>query len=352
MKTAMNVARVLLFSMVVVALSTLFISTASAADLPTLNWRLQCAFPPGDHEADIAVPERIKYIEEKTGGKFKIKRFYAGEIMPPEEMIRGVGQGLAEMGEGCANYWVGVDKLFDLSFGLPGTNRGPVGDVWAFQNGSEWSFMLSNLFAKHGLQYIGWHDYGPYPIFCSRVPVRKLADWKGKKVRAAGYVSEMLKALGATTVYFPAAELAQSLTTGVVDIACWSAEGIKDMGLGAVMDYLILPPFIEHIGGALFANQKAWDTLPDAYKQVIRDAEVIAHLHAVKFWDKYMEDNVKLATGVGKGPFGYEVIRLPANDVAAMNKLAETTLLAQWAKNSPSCARGIEFVKDWYSSGR
>ena len=335
-----------------VALSTFFICTASAADLPKVHWRIQSAFPPGDHESDIAIPERIKYIEEKTGGKFTLKRYFAGEIMPPEEMLRGTGKGLAEMSEGAGMYWSGIEKSLDLTFGLPGTGRGPVGDVWAFQNGSEWSIMLQKIFAKHGNQYLGWHDYGPFPVFCSRVPIRKYADWKGKKIRTAGASAELLKAMGAAAVYIPGGEIAQALTTGVIDVATWTAEGIKDMGFGSVMDYLILPPFIEHAGGVLFANKKAWDALPDEYKQVVKESEIVAHRSAIKFWDAYMIDNVKLATGVGKGPRGYEVIRLPEKDVAEIHKMAETTIWNSWAKNSADCAKAVEILKDWYSSGR
>ena len=89
------------------------------------------------------MPQRLKYIKEKTNGRFTITRFYAGEIIPPEEMITGVGAGLAEMGEGSGPYWAGMERVMDLSFGLPGTGRKPPGDVWAFQNGSKWSQMLA-----------------------------------------------------------------------------------------------------------------------------------------------------------------------------------------------------------------
>jgi len=352
MKMAGKVTRGLILGVVVVALSAFWVGTASAADLPKVHWRVQVAFPPGDHEADIAVPERIKYIEEKTGGKFTLKRYYAGEIMPPEEILRGTGKGLAEMAEGAANYWSGIEKVLELSQGLPGTNRNPIEDAWAFQNNSKWSSMVSKIFAKHGCHYIGWHDYGPFPIFASRVPIRKLADWKGKKVRVSGSSAKLLEAMGASPVYIPGGEIAQALTTGVIDVASWTAEGIQDMGFGSVMDYLILPPFIEHTGGALFANQKAWDALPDEYKRIVQEAQIVAHKSAIKFWEKYMDDNVKLATGVGKGPRAYEVIRLPKQDVDAINKLAEENIWNAWAKNSADCATAIEILKDWYAGRR
>lgn len=352
MKMVGKAARVLILGVMVVALSAFWMGMASAADLPKVHWRVQVAFPPGDHEADIAVPERIKYIEEKTGGKFTLKRYYAGEIMPPEEILRGTGKGLAEMSEGAGQYWSGLEKVLDLTFGLPGSGRGPVGDVWAFQNGSAWSIMLSKIFAKHGCEYLGWHDYGPFPVFCSRVPIRSVADFKGKKIRTSGAAAKLLEAMGASTVYIPGGEIAQALTTGVIDVATWTAEGVKDMGFGSVMDYLILPPFIEHAGGVLFANKKAWDALPDEYKRIVKESEIVAHLSAVKFWDAYMIDNIKLATGVGKGPRGYEVIRLPQKEVDKIYDMAEKTIWSDWAKNSADCAKAVEILKDWYSSGR
>jgi TRAP-type mannitol/chloroaromatic compound transport system substrate-binding protein len=350
MEAIRKIAFLLVLSVLLVGLSAFFAPMAQSEDMPKINWRLQCAFPPGDHEADIAIPQRIKYIKEHTGGKFTITRYYAGEIIPPEEMLVGVGAGLAEMGEGAPPYWSGVERALDLNFGLPGTGRKPLGDAWAFQNASKWSMLVSDIFAKHGCHYIGWHDYGPYPIFCSRVPIRKLSDWKGVKVRVSGFSAKLLEAMGASTTYIPGAETAQALTTGTIDVATWTAEGIKDMGFGSVMDYLILPPFIDHCGGVLFANKKAWDSLPEAYKKVVKDSEIIAHLDAYKFWQKYMSDNINLAKGVGKGPRGYEVIRFSDSDVAKMNKLAEEVVWSEWAKKSPDCAKGIEMVKEWYGT--
>ena len=337
-------------SVVVTGLVAVLVPTATAKELPKIHWRVQVAFPPGDHEADIAVPERIKYIQEHTGGRFTLTRYYAGEIIPPEEMITGVGAGLAEMGEGAGPYWSGLEKALDLSFGLPGTGRKPLGDVWAFQNGSKWSKLLSEIFAEHGCHFIGWHDYGPYPIFCSNAAVRTIADWKGVKVRVSGYSAKLLEAMGASTTYIPGAEIAQALTTGTIDMGTWTAEGIKDMGFGSVMNYLILPPFIDHCGGVLFANKKAWDALPEEYKRVVKEAEIMAHLNAYKFWRKYMSDNINLAKGVGKGPRGYEVIRLPDKDVAEMRRLAEEVVWSEWAKKSPRCAKAVEILKEWYST--
>ena len=352
MKTARKIAILFFVAVTVVILSALFVCPVSAKDLPRIHWRFVSAYPPGDHEADISIPMRIKYIEEHTGGRFTLTRYYAGEIMPPEEMLKGIGAGLAEIGEGAGNYWSGLEKALDLTFGIPGSGRKPIGDVWAFQNGSKWSKIVSDIFAEHGCVYLGWHDYGPYPIFCSNVPIRKISDWKGVKVRVSGYSAKLLQAMGASTTYIPGSEIAQALTTHTIDVATWTAECITNMGFGSVMDYLILPPFIDHCGGVLFANKKAWDALPEEYKKVVREAEIMAHLESYKFWKKIMSDNINLAKGVGKGPRGYEVIRFSDSDVAEMNRLAQKVVWESWAKLSPRCAKAVEILKEWYSEYR
>jgi len=320
---------------------------------PEVHWRWQCAFPPGDHEADYSIPWRIDWIEEQSGGKFTFDRYYAGEIIPPDEMLTGIGAGLAEIGEGATTYWSGIEPALDLGFGLPMTGRAPVGDVWAFQNGSAWSEILREIFTENGCHYIGWHDFGSYPVLMSRVPIRTISDWEGVKVRISGYNAALLEAMGASTTYIPGGEMAEALTMGTIDVGTWTAEAIKDMGIGEVIDYLILPPFVEHAGGVVFVNAEAWAELPDEYQDLIHRAERMAHLDTYKFWNAYMADNINLATGAGTaGPYGYDVIYMSDEDVAEMARLSEEMVWNDWAKLSPRCAEAIEIVKEWYSAYR
>lgn len=313
-------------------------------ELPEIHWKWQCAYGAGDHEADISVPERIAIIEELTDGKFTIERFYGGEIVPPDEILTGVGEGLCEIAEGPPSYWVGLDPAFDLCQGLPMTQRNPPGDAWAFQNGSEWSEIVREMFAEYGCHYVGWHTYGPYPILCSRVPVRSIEDWEGVKVRISGYSAELFEAMGASTTYIPGSEIYGALMLGTIDVGTWTAECVEDMHFGEVMDYLIMPPFLPNFGGVTIVNEEAWASLPDKYQEAIEKSERIAHLHAVEFWNDQMEKD--LTTFAEK--YGYEVIWLPEEDVEEMSRLALETVWTKWAQKSPRCAKGIELVKDWY----
>ncbi|MBA7475519.1 Lactate-binding periplasmic protein [subsurface metagenome] len=269
--------------------------------------------------------------------------------MPPEEMLTGIGAGLAEAGEGAANYWAGIEPALDLSFGLPMMGRSPIGDVMAFQNLGPWSEETRRIFADNDCHFVGWHTYGPYPVLCSRVPVYGISDWKGVKVRISGYNAALLEAMDASTTYIPGAEIAEALTMGTIDVGTWSAECILDMGFGEVMDYLIMPPFMDHMGGVTFVNQEAWNALPEEYKEYVEEAERMAAWKSHRFYNKYMADDINLATGAGTpGPYGYDVIYFSDEDIAEMARLAEEVVWSDWAKTSPLCAKGIEIAKEWY----
>jgi len=348
MKTVRKNKCLFILSVVLGALLVVFACTAFAKDLPKIHWRLQCAYPPGDYAADVGIPAQIEYVKERTGGKFIITRYFGGEIMPTDEILTGVGVGLAEMGEGAASYWSGIEPVLALNYGLPGMGMDPVGDAYAFQNNSKWSLMLSEIYAKHGCEYLGWHAYGPYPIFCSNKPIRKVEDWKGIKIRVTGASADLLQAMGASTVYIPGAEIGQALVTHTIDVGSWTAECIMDLGFGSMMDYLILPAFTENCGGTTIVNKKAWEKLPYEYQKILKESELLFHLTMADHLKKMMNDNINLAEGVGKGPRAYEVIYFSDEEIAKMNHLVRGVVWDGWAKKSPECAKAVDLLKEWY----
>lgn len=313
---------------------------------PTIDWKWQCAYPPGDHEADMAVPSMIDFIEDQTDGRFTLTRYYEAEIIPPKEILTGIGQGLAEVGNGALDYGSGVEPALDLGFGLPMAFF-EFGDTTAFHMDSRWGEMLRGIFAENGCHFVGWQTYGTYPILCSRVPIYTIDDWKGVKVRISGYNGALLEAMGASTTYIPGGEIAEALTMGTIDVGSWGPECIKDMGFGEIMDYLIMPPYMR-MGGGIWVNQEAWDSLPDGYQEIIDAGSRRYNRESYEFGYAYMKDNVELATGAGTpGPYGYDVIYFSDEDIAEMTRLAKEAVWEDWAKLSPRCAEAIEILKDW-----
>ncbi|MCP3888882.1 MAG: C4-dicarboxylate ABC transporter substrate-binding protein [Desulfobulbaceae bacterium] len=81
----------------------------------------------------------------------------------------------------------------------------------------------------------------PYPaqMVFSKVPITKLADLKGKKVRGSGWTTAaFLDALGATGVTTEFAEVVQALNRGVIDAAIAGSLPGYNAGWGEVTEYL------------------------------------------------------------------------------------------------------------------
>ena len=320
--------------------------------LPTITWRWQSAYTPMEWTDKTMIPG-FDWLEEQTDGKFKVEVLYAGDVMPVGDMLHGIGEGLCEFGEGAASYWSGTEPALDLICGIPGTNRAPQGDAWAFQMWSPWSNVVNEIFAENGCHCLGWHTYGPYPMIYSNKPIYNLEDFQGVKIRTAGYGAKLFEALGASTTYIPGAEIYEALMLGTIDVATWSPEGIIDMKFGEVMEYWVLPAFIDHWGGSTIVNKEAWEALPYEYQELLEEVELRqGWLNSV--WNRhYLIDAEKNATGAGtSGSWGYDVVYLSDEDVAELSRLAEEEIWPEFAKESPRCAEGIEAVKEWYSVHR
>jgi TRAP-type mannitol/chloroaromatic compound transport system substrate-binding protein len=329
------------FILTIVLIAALTPCTSNAQTTSKVfNWRWANSLGAGDYDADIAVPEVIKFIEKETKGNVKIKHFYAGDIVPAEETLRACGRGTFEIGNGGLQYFMGTDPFFGV-VSTPGLFRASVGDAYAFNTYSEAAELIRSQLAKYGVHSIGWNDYGPYPVFCSKVPVRTIADWKGKKVRVSGMSGKLLQQLGASAVFIPGKEIYQALQLGTIDIATYTAEGVKDMHFEDVMKYLILPSFLDHLGGFTFVNQKAWDSLPSEYQSVFYAAQRLYQRMAQNAWQDYYSYNVDPKRR-------YEVIRLPAKDVAKINQIAIDKVWPEVAAQSPASKQYLDIAKKWY----
>ena len=116
---------------------------------------------------------------------------------------------------------------------------------------------------KFGTYPIGTVFYGR-EVLPSKVPMRTLADFKGKKIRAPeGTVANLFRAMGASTVSMPGSEVYSALEKGVIDAADWGTRSMNDqMGLYEVCKYSIEPGFHSMAALEFVVTQKTWAALP------------------------------------------------------------------------------------------
>ena len=192
------------------------------------------------------------------------------------------------------------------------------------------------LAAEHtGLHILFMSMANPVVLY-SRVPINKLDDYKGKKIRYASITNkQMMEALGASPMLIPPPESQDALAKGIADGAMFPHEAGFAYDLVSVAKYAIEPP----LASATFAfvmNPAKYNSLPPDLRAVLdKEAGVTGAMSFGKAWQDF--EKFARETEVKKG---LQIITLPDAEVAKMKALAkpivESALDAQEKAGKPA----------------
>jgi len=285
MKTTLTWSTVALVLLALAAGGSALGPTPAGAQAKPVVWSLPTvAAPSYFHTVNYnALAARVK---EKSGGRMEIRVHPASSLYPSAELIPAVLDGRTELGTVLASYL--TDVLLEI---------GPL--ELPFMTGSVEEHKKAALqlrpfyterFARQGLKLLSIHAWPSQQIF-STVPIRSVADWKGKKIRVCGADSaNIARLLGAAPVNINFGEVYSALEKRTVDGAMTSATNAEPMKFFEVAKYLDY----WYLAGAamewLVANQKAWDALPKDLQQVVLDALKETNLEEKEWQDAIAAD--------------------------------------------------------------
>lgn len=159
-----------------------------------------------------------KRIEKRAGDRFDVKVFPLSQLGTIPRMIEGVQLGTIEMVLVPPAFMVGLDQRFQV-LAAPGIFKDQFHGFRTVQD-PEFKKAFWGLGERKGIKMSG--------LFCpadtnyaSRTPIRKLADFRGKKIRvfASGMERESMRRLGAAASPMPLSEVLPALQRGVLDSA-------------------------------------------------------------------------------------------------------------------------------------
>src|SRR5450830_692467 len=257
---------------------------AMAADLPTINWRLASSFPKNLDTIFGASEVFCKRVAALTNGKFNIRPFAAGEIVPALEVMDAVRNDTVEMGHTASYYYVGKDATFAFDCAVPFGLTSRQQTAWMEVGGGKElmrEFFKGNIInfpgGNTGTQMGGWF----------RKEIKTAADLKGLKMRISGLAGRTMAKLGVVTQQLPAADIYPSLEKGTIDAAEWVGPyDDEKIGIYKVAPYYYAPGWWE-AGPQLsfYINIKEWDKLPKEYQSAVEVATYEAHVYMQADYD-------------------------------------------------------------------
>jgi len=308
-----------------------FAAAASVANAQT-KWDMPTGYAPGNFHTEN-VRQFAADIEKETGGKLKITVHDAGSLFKQNEIKRAVQSGQAQIGEFLLPALANEDAMYGIdSVPFLADSYTDAMKLWKVSRSA-----IEQRMGKQGLKVlygVAWPPQGVY----SKKAVSSAADLKGVKWRAySPQTNRIGELLGAQPATIQAAELAQALSTGVVEAHMTSgATGVDikvwdSMGKGTY--YYDAQAWLPK--NLVVVNQKAFDALDKPSQAAVLKAAVEAETRGWKVSEVKNKDTLDTMAKNGMN------VVLPSAALKADLKKIGAQMLVEWEKNAGADAKSV-----------
>jgi len=206
-----------------------------------------------------------KLVQERSKGRMKIEIYPANQLFSDKDLPKALPSGAVDMGQVNMAMWAGlvpslvIEELpffykdrdhFFRAMISPGVRN-----------------LLDKEFESKGAKVLFWMDYG-YTGLIGKKPIKKVEDFKGKRIRGYGEIStEILKSLGAAPVFLSIGEVYLALQRGTIDAVLTSTCSVYERKFFEVVKYFTL------IRCGEFQNQPAVLVNLNKYNQLPADLQ-------------------------------------------------------------------------------
>ena len=313
------------------------------------TWKIQTSWPGG---AGLQIfRDWCGTIQEKSGGELALQPFGANDVVGDFQLYDAVKNGVLDAVNPFTIYAQGIIPAAVFLTSYPLGLRQP--SEWdAFFYGLGGLEIARELYARQGMYYVGpiQHDAN---IIHSKVPIRSIDDFAGRKMRLpGGMVSDVFSEIGAETTVLPGSEIFPALERGTIDVADYTGPAVNyALGFSQVTDYISMGPpgFMSLYQPVdlmdLTVRQESWDALSDEMKQFVEmETHVYSDMHYAAIqaanqeaWGKFEAD-------------GVEITRLSQDDVELMTEVA-IPIWYKYANRDPDASRVFRIQLEMMQSG-
>ncbi|MEM8964432.1 MAG: TRAP transporter substrate-binding protein [Acidobacteriota bacterium] len=239
---------------------------------PSITWRLASSFPRSLDTIYGGAEVLAERVEALSEGKFRIRVYPAGEIVPALQVMDAAQQGTVQIGQTASYYFTGKNPslAFDacVPFGLTSRQQ----TAWLKEGGG--LELMREQFADFGLINFPAGTTGAQMGGWFRREVATAADLDGLKMRIPGLGGQVMSRLGVTVQVLPGGEIYPALERGAIDATEWVGPyDDEKLGFHKVARYYYYPGWWEP-GPSLtyMVNRAAWDKIPAVYREIFTTA--------------------------------------------------------------------------------
>lgn len=260
-------------------------------------------------------------ITKATDGQVSFNTAHGGSLLGLGEMMKGVGDGLSDLGSAQLSTDPATFALWSMS----GIHDPAISTGLSAYDQTMITRILLNEFddldgelTNANLKFIFSIASSPHHLI-TKEPVDRITDLEGRTIRTYGsYLPILFESVGANTVNMPSDELYTAMERGVVEGAYSLPAFFLSSSMGEVANYLTLvgngttPPL--NAGYHLTMNLDKWNALSPELKRVFLEAARHAEVDYSR--DRVPNDESRAIDGL-RDDFGVTVSNLAQAEIDA-----------------------------------
>jgi len=260
--------------------------SAAVQTRPSVQWRLASSFP-RSLDTLYGTTERLAtMVEQLTEGRFGVRAYAAGEIVPPLQVLDAAQQGTVQVGHSPGYYYTGKNEALAFDTGVPFGLTARQQDAWMHHGGG--LDLMREVYSDFGIINFPGGNTGAQMGGWFKREIGSAADLRGLKMRIPAMGGAVMNRLGVTVQVLGASEIYPALERGAIDATEWVGPyDDEKLGFQTIAPYYYYPGWWEPGPSMSFmVNRQAWDALPEPYQQAFEVAARAAAAQTLALYDK------------------------------------------------------------------
>ena len=250
----------------------LILAFVMPAQAKKIKWKMHSAWGSSVPHLGTSAVRFSKNIKRLSGGKFTMKFFEPGALIPANEGFDATSKGSIESAWTTAGYDVGKYPALAFFTAVP---FGPsVGEYFAWKKFGGGDEIQQRIYAKHGIHQLDCFAIGPETSGWFKNEITDLSQLRGMKMRFFGLGARVMQRLGVSTQLLAGGDIFPALEKGVIDATEFSmpAMDIK-YGFYQIAKNNYFPGWHQQVSvSQLLINNDKWNSLPDQFQAMVEIA--------------------------------------------------------------------------------
>lgn len=339
-----ELSRLPIAALAVAAMTMPLLDTAQPANAQEVTLRMHTLIPPLANPSKTFLIPWAKKIGKASKGRIKVQPFWSMQLGGKAPQLLGQARdGVVDIVWTLPGFTAGIMPRVE-AFELPFVHKDSLSTTLALQDFQEKHLLTTDLKGYHPLLLHAHEGF----MFMTNKPIRKMADLKGVKIRAASRAGVwLLKELGATAVGMPLPRIPQALSKGVIDGVVTTLEIAPAIKLpDLVSHYSTLSGPQPRLSTSVFTflmNKASYNKLPPDLKKVIDDNSGRNIARATgENWVAIEEPGRRAVAAKKKNKFHV----IPPPEVAKIRKAAQPVFQRWFKEMTKSGIDGPALLKD------